>query len=189
MKKPVWRISLILVIAIMLLLAGKFTSLGVWFNLDNVSNVIGNSGPWGFVIFNVLFILGSLMHIPAMLFILVAILIYGPVKGALLGYLGVVIAMTANYLIIRTMGNKVLNEIPNKRLQNMLVRLQRQPLLTVILIRLVFWAAPVVNYALAMTSINTRHYILGSAIGIILPVAVFAGAVYLFQEMIIPLVQ
>ena len=133
MNRPVLRISLILVVAIALLLIGKYTSVGVWFNLDNVSNVIRNSGPWGFVIFILLFILGSLMHIPAMLFILVAIFIYGHVQGALFGYLGVVIAMTANYLIIRKLGNKVLHQIPNKRLQNMLSRLQRQPLLTVIL--------------------------------------------------------
>ena len=189
MNKPVWRILLILALAIILLLTGKFTSLGAWFNLENISQTIKSAGPWGFLLFNILFILGSLMHIPAMLFILVAILIYGHVEGALFGYFGVVIAMTANYFIIRTLGNKVLHEISNERLQHMLLRLQRQPLLTIILIRLVFWAAPVVNYALAMTSVNTRYYILGSAIGIILPVTAFTGAVYLFQETILPLVK
>ncbi len=175
-------------IAILLLLLGKFTAFGEWFNLNNISSVIKSSGPWGLLIFFILFAIGSLIHIPAMLFILVAILIYGPFEGAIWGYLGVVIAMTANYFIVRAFGNKALHDIQNRRLQNMLSKLHEQPLSTIILIRLVFWAAPIVNYTLAMTSVNSRDYIFGSAIGLIIPVAVFAAMVHLFQESIIPMV-
>jgi uncharacterized membrane protein YdjX (TVP38/TMEM64 family) len=121
-----------------------------------------------------------------MLFVLVAILVYGHLEGALFGYLGVVVAMSINYFAIRTMGHKVLNEIKSPRLQRMLSKLHSQPLVTIILIRLVFWASPVVNYALAMTSVKPRHYILGSAIGLILPVIFFTGVVYFFQELVVP---
>jgi uncharacterized membrane protein YdjX (TVP38/TMEM64 family) len=138
------------------------------------------------LIFTLLFTLGSLLHIPAMLFVLVAILVYGHLEGALFGYLGVVVAMSINYFAIRTMGHKVLNEIKSPRLQRMLSKLHSQPLVTIILIRLVFWASPVVNYALAMTSVKPRHYILGSAIGLILPVIFFTGEVYFFQELVVP---
>lgn len=186
MKNTYIRILGILMLALLLLLIGKFTSFGDWFVLENISKTIKSSGAWGLLIFTVLFILGSLLHIPAMLFILVAILVYGHVEGAVLGYLGVVIAMSVNYFVIRTMGHKVLNEIKNPRLQRMLLKLQTQPLLTIILIRLVFWASPVVNYALAMTSVKPRHYILGSAVGLIPPVIFFTGVVYFFKELIIP---
>ena len=189
MKKPLWRILLILTVAFMLLLLGKMTALGSWFTLENVSAIIKNSGAWGLLIFTVLFTVGSLMHIPAMLFVLVAILVYGHFEGALLSYLAVIIAMYVNYLVVRSMGNQVLHEIKNQRLQRMLAKLDRRPLLTIILIRLVFWASPVANYTLAMTSVNSRNYLLGSAIGLILPVIFFTGVVYLFQELIIPMVQ
>ena len=189
MKNPQFRILGILVLALLLLLTGKLTAVGEWFVLDNISNTIKSSGTWGLVIFTVLFILGSLLQIPAMLFVLAAILMYGHLEGALVGYLGVVIAMSVNYFVIRAMGRKVLDEIKNQRLQRMLSKLHNRPLVTIILIRLVFWASPVVNYTLAMTSVKPRHYILGSAIGLILPVIVFSGAVHLFREVIIPMVQ
>ena len=189
MKNAQIRILGILLLALFLLLIGKLTAFGEWFILDNISDTIKNSGAWGLLIFTVLFVLGSLLHIPAMLFVLVAILVYGHLEGALYGYLGVVIAMSVNYFVIRAMGSKVLHEIKNRPLQRMLSKLQNRPLLTIILIRLVFWASPIVNYALAMTSVKPGHYILGSAIGLILPVMVFSGAVHLFREMVIPMVQ
>lgn len=188
-KRAQLRILGILLLALFLLIIGKSTAIGEWFILENISNAIKGSGFWGLLIFTLLFVVGSLLHIPAMLFVLVAILVYGHLEGTLFGYLGVVIAMTVNYFVIRVMGSKALNEIKSPRLQRMLTRLNNRPLKTVILIRLVFWASPIVNYTLAMTSVRPKHYILGSSIGILLPLVFFSAAVHLFRELIIPMLQ
>jgi uncharacterized membrane protein YdjX (TVP38/TMEM64 family) len=188
MKNPILRLITILVVVILLLVLSKFTALGAWFNMENITSFIKSTGPWGFLMFSVLFILGSFLQVPAMLFVLIAILIYGPFDGAILGYVGVIIAMSVNYLVIRTIGSNVLNEFKNKHAQKILSKLDSSPIRTIIILRLIFWASPVLNYTLAMTNVEPKQYIVGSSIGIILPIIFFTGAVYFFEEIIIPIV-
>ena len=49
---------------------------------------------------------------------------------------------------------------------------------TVFLLRLFLWLAPALNYALALTHVKYRDYLIGSALGLIVPVA---GAALLFD--------
>jgi uncharacterized membrane protein YdjX (TVP38/TMEM64 family) len=50
----------------------------------------------------------------------------------------------------------------------------------VFLLRLVFWLAPPVNYALALSNIRFRHYFAGSLLGLVLPIALIATFVERF---------
>jgi len=189
MKRSVLiRLLIMAGLVVSMLIIGKLTSLGAWFDIDNITIAIRDSGFWGFMIFAGLFALGSFLQIPAMIFVLAAILTYGQIEGTFLGFAGVVIAMTANFYFIRMIGGKVLKEVKNKRLQKILAKLDANPLWTIIILRLVLWASPVLNYALAMTDVKPRHYVLGSMIGLILPVIVFSTAVYLFKESVISLI-
>ncbi len=188
-KSPLFRIIGIVLLAVSLLLVGKFSSMGEWFNLDNITYSIKNSGWWGYLMFSGLFIIGSLIQIPAMIFVLAAILVYGPFEGMLISYLSVTLAMYINYLVIRYIGNNALHEIETKWVQRILLRLHQKPISTIVLLRLVFWASPLLNYTLAMTAVRPVHYVVGSSLGIILPLAIFSTTVILFQEIIIPLVS
>ena len=60
----------------------------------------------------------------------------------------------------------------------MLARLDERPVTTVIVLRTLLWLAPPLNYALALSSIRFRHYLIGSALGLLLPVA---GAALFFD--------
>ena len=171
------------------IVVGKISGASDWLNLDNVTRVIRGSGGWGVLLFICFFVAGSFLQIPAMLFVLASILVYGSIEGLLLGYIAVVLAMTINFLVIRTIGSSVLHEIDNPRLQKLLGRLDRNPLTTVILLRLVLWASPALNYTLAMTSVRPKDYILGAAVGIIIPILIFGGSVHFFQEVIVSIVR
>ena len=169
-------------LVISLIIISKVTPVGEWFDLENVITAIRGAGIWGMLVFTGLFVLGSFMQIPAMLFVLAAILVYGQPEGALLGYAGAVTAMTVNFLFIRMAGGKVLKEIGNKRIQKILLKLDEKPVETIVILRLVLWASPFLNYVLAMTKVKSRDFIVGSTIGIIIPIAIFSGLVYFFQE-------
>ena len=182
------RLSIIIVLIISMIVIGKFTSVGQWFDLENVTTAIRESGPWGFLMFAGLFALGSFIQIPAMLFVLAAILTYGQIEGTILGFFGVVIAMTFNYFFIRLIGGKILKEIKNRRLRKILQKLDAYPIRTIIILRLVLWASPFLNHTLAMAGVKPKDFIIGSTAGILVPVIVFSGAVYFFSEHIIPLI-
>ena len=49
-----------------------------------------------------------------------------------------------------------------------------RPLRTVVLLRIVLWMSPQLNYALALTGISFRNYLLGSAFGLIWPIVIMA---------------
>ena len=187
-RHTIVRLSIILGLVIILIIIGKFTAVGEWFDLENISTAIRESGPWGFLIFAALFALGSFIQIPAMLFVLAAILTYGQIEGTIYGFIGVVIAMTFNYYFIRMVGGKVLTEIRNRRLRKILSKLDKHPIRTIIILRLLLWASPFLNHVLAMTAVKPKDFIIGSAIGIVLPVAFFSGGVYFFKETIIPFI-
>ncbi len=55
--------------------------------------------------------------------------------------------------------------------RRILDRLVTQPIRTVALLRLIFWMAPPLNYALAMSNVRYRDYLVGSAIGLTVPIA------------------
>ncbi len=179
------RLAIILTLVLALIIISKVTPVGEWFNLDNVISAIRGSGFWGMLVFTCLFILGSFMQIPAMLFVLAAILVYGQPQGALLGYIGVVTAMTVNFLFIRMVGGNVVKEIRSKRIQKILLKLEEKPIETIVILRLVLWASPFLNYVLAMTKVRSQDFIVGSTIGITIPIVIFSGLVYFFKETVI----
>ncbi len=47
-----------------------------------------------------------------------------------------------------------------------------QPVRSVVLLRLVFHSVPALNYALALSGVQWRHYLLGTLLGLVLPVVV-----------------
>ncbi|MCB9621848.1 MAG: DedA family protein, partial [Sandaracinus sp.] len=51
---------------------------------------------------------------------------------------------------------------------------ERRPVRVVALLRLILWMAPPLNYALAMSAVRFRDYVVGSALGLILPIAAAA---------------
>jgi uncharacterized membrane protein YdjX (TVP38/TMEM64 family) len=54
-----------------------------------------------------------------------------------------------------------------------LARLDRRPLLAVLVLRTLFQTMPTLNYALALSGLRLRDYLLGTVLGLPLPIAVY----------------
>ena len=126
-KSAIIRLTSVIGLVVTLILIGKFTGIGTWFNLENITNAVNDMGYFGMLLFAALFILGSFIQIPALLFVLAAILIYGQIEGTIIGYFGVVLGMIVNFLVIKILGKGVLHEIKNKWVQKLLMRLGERP--------------------------------------------------------------
>ena len=57
-------------------------------------------------------------------------------------------------------------------MRKILDRLDERPILTVVILRLIFVMSPPVNYALALSSLRFRDYLIGSLIGLPVPLIV-----------------
>ena len=131
------------------------------------------AGLLGAVGFVGVFALGNLLSIPGLVFIIASLLAYGKVVGALVALLGSLAALTLNFWAVRLVGGTP-QAIPTGRAARLLRGLQARPIGTVFLLRCLMMLSPPLNYALALSPIRYRDYMLGSALGLIAPIGLYA---------------
>lgn len=138
---------------------------------ERVQGWVTAAGPLGIVLFVAVFSAGNLVQIPGVLFIVAARLAFGPGIGFLVAYVGSVIAVSFTFTFVRAVGGKPLGEITFGPAKRILARLEKHPVSTIVALRTVLLLAPPLNYALALAPIRHRDHLLGSALGLVLPVA------------------
>jgi uncharacterized membrane protein YdjX (TVP38/TMEM64 family) len=175
-KKPVWpRLLGLALVLITLLAIGHFTGASEYMTRENIAHFMQSLGVWGFLLFLLAFALGELVHVPGFVFIFAALIAYGRLWGALAGYAGALVAVTVAFYLVRIVGGRALTEIKQPLIKKALGPLEKHPIRTVAILRAVLWFAPAVNYALGLSAIRYRDYILGSAIGFIVPMVLFSA--------------
>ena len=126
-------------------------------------------------LFLLAFAAGELLHLPGILFVIVARVVFGTGLGLALGYLGALLAVTLSFLVARQLlaAARGVREPwrPKWRfLRRAMARLESHPIQTIALLRLVLWLAPPLSYALASSNVRLREHVIGSALGLALPV-------------------
>ena len=177
LNSTVFRILGLLALIGLLYGAAHATGLTENFTIESARQHMENAGAWGILIFMGLFIVGDLLHVPGLIFVAGAILAYGTVEGLVLGYFGALIGQSFNFWLIRKVGGRPLAEIERPLVKKVMSNLSERPIRTVIVLRLIFVLTPAINYALSMSQLRYRDYVLASAIGLIPPMALFGWGV------------
>jgi uncharacterized membrane protein YdjX (TVP38/TMEM64 family) len=139
-------------------------------SVEEVRALTVAAGPWGQVAFIAGFALGELVHVPGFLFVAAAALAYGKAAGFALSFIGAVLSVSLSFAVVRRLGGTALADLDRPWIRRVLGHLDRRPVRTVVALRLVLWLAPGLNYALALTRVRFRDYLVGSALGLALPV-------------------
>jgi len=159
-------------------IVAKAYGLEEYVDVERIRGWMAEAGPFGFIVFVGVFAVGELMHIPGMVFVAAASAAYGQWIGVAAAYLGSVISVSVGFQVARTIGGQPLGRIKWAWARRALTRLEDHPVRTVALLRLVLWMLPAVNYALGVSPIRFRDHLLGSAIGLVVPVVT---AVFFFD--------
>lgn len=165
------RLGLLLTVLVGVVVAAKLTGVTEHLSVAAVRQTMESMGPWGFVVFLGVFALGELIHIPGVVFVAAAVFAYGRLVGGAAAYVGAVLSVCISFWVVRGVGGKLLDEIQRPFLRKWLDRLERQPIRVVAVLRLFLWMAPALNFALAMSNIRFRDYLLGSIAGLLVPIA------------------
>jgi uncharacterized membrane protein YdjX (TVP38/TMEM64 family) len=189
-KELIFRIVLLLAVMLGLLLLAKYTPLGAYFSVEKLQELIKGAGLWGLGIFFAVFLMGTLMNVPGAVFLVFAILTYGYFFGIFLSYISALTCAMINFLFARFIGGKALSEIKNKRIQNVLSKVDSHPISTLCWLRVFMLLSPVVNYAMALTNIKSKQFFIANAIAMIFPfVFIISGTIFFrssfFQEVIL----
>lgn len=128
----------------------------------------------GVVVFIVLFALGNLAHFPGLLFLSSAVLTLGTAGGVLLTYTAAVISCAVTFFVIRLLGSDALRRIGNRHVIMLFRQLDAHPVRSVALLRALMQTLPTLNCALALSGVRFRDYMLGTALGLPVPIILYA---------------
>jgi uncharacterized membrane protein YdjX (TVP38/TMEM64 family) len=172
------RLALLISILVALFLVGRYTGVAENVDAESIRELIRSAGVWGWALYIATFAGGEFIHIPGMVFVLAGILMYGQVVGFGLAWMASVVSVCFSFVVVRRLGGTPLANVEKPWVKRILGRLNAQPIRTIVVLRLLLWLAPPVNYALALTNVRFRDYLIGSALGLIAPVA---GVAILFD--------
>ncbi len=159
-----------------LALAGAFIwifrsfDLSAYASLEKIRPIVESMGPYGPLAFVGLCVAAVFLHLPEIVLIAVGGVVFGGVKGFVLGWMGSVAGSTSAFLVARYFMRDAFRQMIRSRFQRLLSldeRLARHGLLTVLFLRLVVFMAPPLNWAIGVTQVRFRDYFLGSAIGVV----------------------
>lgn len=128
--------------------------------------------------FVVAFSVGELVHVPGVIFIFVAALSFGRWLGAAAAYGGSLVSISFSFVVVRLVGGQPMSLITSARVRMLMDRVERRPIASIAVLRLLFWLTPALNYVLAFSSVRFVDYLAGSALGLFTPVT---GVALLFD--------
>lgn len=143
------------------------------FNLDFVRQQITDHRVGGLLTFILLFTLGNFIQIPGWIFLAAAVLALGRTMGGFATYIAACVSCVATFLTIRFMGGDALRQLENKTVARILQQLDAHPIRSIIVARTLFQTLPAVNYALAMSGVKFREYLIGTLLGLPLPIFLY----------------
>jgi uncharacterized membrane protein YdjX (TVP38/TMEM64 family) len=168
-----WRIALLVLLFVVPLAVAKLTGFDEWLDVDRIRELMARAGALGFLAFLVLFAIGELLHVPGWVFVGAASIAYGQGPGFAASYAGALVSVSISFFVVRAVGGQPLGAIKRPFLRRILARLESHPIGTVVILRLLLVLTPALNYALAMSKVRYREYLIGSAVGLVAPVALF----------------
>ncbi len=137
---------------------------------------------WGLPVVILIFTIASFFGLPQWALITVSVVAFGPVIGAIYSWIATLVSAMLNFWLADLLGRERLSRLTGPRLGNVLDRIKRNGLLWSFVVRLVPTGPFIlVNMAAGVSSITTRSFILGTALGIIpkiLVVALLAKGVF-----------
>jgi uncharacterized membrane protein YdjX (TVP38/TMEM64 family) len=161
-----------------LLVFAKVSGVSETLSLERIRELTESAGAWGGVAFVTVFCLGELVHVPGLVFVAAGVAGWGWLGGGLLSYLAGLVSVSFTFAIVRGVGGQPLGEIKQPWVKKTLAKLETHPITTIAVLRTVLLMSPPLNYALALSKVRFREYLLGSALGLVVPIGL---AVALFE--------
>ena len=127
----------------------------------------------GLALFVALFALGNLLHLPGWIFLAAAVYSFGRLDGGVLTYVAASISCVTTFVSIRLIGGNLSSSLNRPLVLRLLAQLHAHPVRNVLILRTLFQTLPTLNCALALTEISLRDYVLGTLLGLPLPIAVY----------------
>lgn len=171
------RMLVLLALVGVALVALRTTDVGELFSPEHLRNRLAEHRSGGLLLFVALFALGNLMHVPGLVFMAAAVLVLGPLAGGLVTYLAAVTSCLVTFAVVRCVGGDAIQRLEHPWAVRIVRGLHRRPIRNMVLLRTVLQTLPALNYSLALSGVGFARYLVGTLIGLPLPITVHASTV------------
>lgn len=129
---------------------------------------VSGHGAAGPALFVLLYALVTLMPVPKNVLSALAGLVFGLVFGVVLVYVAAILGALLAFALGRALGREAVERFTGSRVARVDAALSRHGLWSIIGVRLVpVLPFTAINYGAGLTAVRTRHYLWGTAIGIL----------------------
>jgi uncharacterized membrane protein YdjX (TVP38/TMEM64 family) len=167
------RLILLALLLLTVLLTVELTGLREQFSLPALRALLEANLAVGLLLFVLAFVIGNLIQLPGWPFLAAAILALGTIVGGLVTYMAACVSCLVTFQVVKGLGGSALRDIDKPLAKKILSRLDRHPVRSVVLLRLLFQTMPALNYTLALSGVKRRDYLLGTLLGLPLPILVY----------------
>lgn len=131
-------------------------------------------GPWGPVVYVLGFAFAQLTQLPGLPFLVAASLTWPLPVAFTVAWVGVTLCGLPSFLLTRYVAHDWVQAHLPDRFHRYNDRIAQGGVRTVILLRLVFYLSPLLPPALALSRVRAREFVIGTAIGLLPEVLVWA---------------
>jgi len=167
------RLLAVALFLVLLFAVFELSGLRGHFSIEFLQQSIQQHRIGGLLIFILLFSLGNLIQIPGWIFLAAAVLALGRTTGGIATYIAASVSCVITFLTIRFVGGDALRQLDNKFAAGLLRQLDAAPVKSIFLLRFFFQTAPALNYALAVSGVRFRQYLVGTLLGLPLPISLY----------------
>ena len=164
------RPALILALVVGLVWASRSLDLGRHLTRDGMQTLLGSAGPHAPLVFMAVCIAGVFLSLPEVVLIALGGIALGAPTAFAYGWVACLVGASATFLVVRHLGRDWFQRALQARFPRLRAldeRLARQGFRTVLVLRLLLFMSPALNWALGATRVGLPHYLAGTALGTI----------------------
>ncbi|MDY6943182.1 MAG: VTT domain-containing protein [Pseudomonadota bacterium] len=132
------------------------------------------AGAGGFLLFWLGGVVAIVVNIPSVLVIAAAAVIYGALGAVALGFLCLNTAAVIIFWLSQKLGREFVSSVFRHSMRRLEAHFRDRGLITVIHMRLLFFALPPVNWFLGVMNLSFRDFMLGTALGSLPKIILFS---------------
>jgi uncharacterized membrane protein YdjX (TVP38/TMEM64 family) len=179
-RRTFYRLGALAIVIVTLFIVGIVTGVSENLSVESLREMLLAAGTTGVLLYLGVFAVSNVLQLPGMLFATAGIVAYGGVLGGVVALVGAVLAMAVTFIVVRLIGGKALGEVKKPFMRKLLAKLESRPVRAVFLLRLLFQTSPQLNFALGLSTLRFRDYIVGTALGM-MPVMIVLSLVVEFS--------
>jgi uncharacterized membrane protein YdjX (TVP38/TMEM64 family) len=168
------KIVVFLIVVLSIVLVFFYTDVSEYLSPERLKNYLALAGPYAPLIFISAFVAGFFLRIPGFIFIILGAFVFERIPAIIYSLIAISVGTSLTFITARFFLRDTVSNIQIKGVKGLSEKITQRGFFTVVLLRLLFFLIPPLNWVLGLTSVKYRDYLLGTILGVAPGVLIFS---------------